>query len=124
MAVARKPKAKTKPDRGVDDAYWQTRGALGKKVIHLFSQVIYRSWCKACGLCIAFCPTNIYGREEAGRPVAENPDACIGCRLFAGHPITPASEIMELMSLRLPGLALAVIFSLLAYNKVRFGFFM
>ncbi len=28
-----------------------------------------------------------------------------GCRLFAGYPITPASEISELMSLRLPAVA-------------------
>jgi 2-oxoglutarate ferredoxin oxidoreductase subunit alpha len=27
-----------------------------------------------------------------------------GCRFYAGYPITPASEIMELMSMRLPGL--------------------
>jgi 2-oxoglutarate ferredoxin oxidoreductase subunit alpha len=26
-----------------------------------------------------------------------------GCRFYAGYPITPASEIMELMSMRLPG---------------------
>ena len=40
--------------------------------------------------------------------IVQGNEACVrgtlaaGCRFFAGYPITPASEIAELMSLRLP----------------------
>jgi 2-oxoglutarate ferredoxin oxidoreductase subunit delta len=38
-------------------------------------------WCKACGLCIAFCPQNVFGADVAGKPVVDNPENCIGCML-------------------------------------------
>ena len=46
--------------------------------------------------------------EQATRQVLQGNEAIVegalaaGCRFFAGYPITPASEIAELMSLRLP----------------------
>ena len=56
-----------------------------KKQKKLFSQIIFEDWCKSCGLCAAFCPQKVIGRDETGAPVIENPDACIGCRFCELH---------------------------------------
>jgi len=39
-------------------------------------------WCKACGICIEFCPQHVFGAEPlTGIVRLENPEACTGCRL-------------------------------------------
>lgn len=40
---------------------------------------IYRAWCKACGICVAFCPAQVFTQEEEGYPQVAHPEACIGC---------------------------------------------
>ena len=65
--------------------YWAKRKDLKKKGIRLFTQIIYRDWCKACGICISFCPKKVFGRDEGGKPVIERPDDCIGCRFCEFH---------------------------------------
>lgn len=40
---------------------------------------IYRAWCKACGICIAFCPAQVFTRGEDGYPQVSRPEACTGC---------------------------------------------
>ncbi len=27
---------------------------------------IFKAWCKACGICVAFCPTGVLAKDEAG----------------------------------------------------------
>lgn len=34
-------------------------------------------WCKACGICVAFCPKNVLALEDKVKIV--NQDACIFC---------------------------------------------
>lgn len=51
----------------------------------LYNQKIFRDWCKACGICSAFCPKKVIGRNNAGHPVVERPDDCIGCRFCELH---------------------------------------
>ncbi len=50
-----------------------------------FSQTIYLDWCKACGICIAFCPRRVFDADENGQPLAARPDDCIGCRFCEQH---------------------------------------
>jgi len=57
---------------------------VGKKR-SLFDQQIFYDWCKACGICIEFCPKKVYDRDEQGKPVIENPDGCIGCLFCEQH---------------------------------------
>jgi 2-oxoglutarate ferredoxin oxidoreductase subunit delta len=57
----------------------------GKKVKKIYHQLIFRDWCKCCGICIAFCPKNVIIQDENGRPVVAHPDACIGCRFCELH---------------------------------------
>jgi 2-oxoglutarate ferredoxin oxidoreductase subunit delta len=51
----------------------------------LYNQMIFRDWCKACGICIAFCPKHVFEKDTAGKPVINNPDDCIGCRFCELH---------------------------------------
>lgn len=39
----------------------------------------FRSWCKKCGICAAFCPTHVIEQDHDGSPVAVNPQDCIEC---------------------------------------------
>jgi 2-oxoglutarate ferredoxin oxidoreductase subunit delta len=40
---------------------------------------IYRAWCKACGICVAFCPTGVLAKDEAGYPYVKDIEKCINC---------------------------------------------
>jgi 2-oxoglutarate ferredoxin oxidoreductase subunit delta len=40
---------------------------------------IYQAWCKACGICVAFCPTSVLAKDEAGYPYVEDIKKCINC---------------------------------------------
>lgn len=51
----------------------------GKRKKGEFEIDIYRAWCKACGICVAFCPAHVFGRGEEGYPEVQDPEACIGC---------------------------------------------
>ncbi|MFO7941875.1 MAG: 4Fe-4S binding protein [Bacillota bacterium] len=43
--------------------------------------VIERELCKACGICIAFCPTSVLEADENGIAVVARPDDCILCQM-------------------------------------------
>lgn len=45
----------------------------------------YLDWCKACGICMAFCPQKIILPDRAGKPIVAEPDKCIGCRFCETH---------------------------------------
>ncbi len=40
---------------------------------------IYKAWCKACGICVAFCPTGALDRDETGSPYVKDVEKCISC---------------------------------------------
>ncbi len=65
--------------------YWLAKQACEKKGVKFFSQTIFYDWCKACGICIAFCPKHVFGVSEIGKPVVEKTDECIGCRFCEMH---------------------------------------
>jgi 2-oxoglutarate ferredoxin oxidoreductase subunit delta len=46
---------------------------------------IYRDWCKACGICAAFCPRQCLTLDADGNPVVENSQRCTGCRWCELH---------------------------------------
>ncbi|MDI6785052.1 MAG: 4Fe-4S binding protein, partial [bacterium] len=47
-----------------------------------FSIEVNLAWCKACGICIAFCPTKVYDTDSlTAKPITARPQDCIGCML-------------------------------------------
>ncbi|NLJ81454.1 MAG: 4Fe-4S binding protein [Firmicutes bacterium] len=42
---------------------------------------INEKWCKGCGICIAFCPTNVLKARDDGIVFVANPEACTRCGL-------------------------------------------
>jgi 2-oxoglutarate ferredoxin oxidoreductase subunit delta len=40
---------------------------------------IYKAWCKACGICVAFCPTGTLAKDETGYPYVKESEKCINC---------------------------------------------
>ncbi|HID03709.1 MAG TPA: 2-ketoglutarate oxidoreductase subunit delta [Desulfobacterales bacterium] len=68
--AAPKPKAKTKTK---------------KKERKPYDVGFFHKWCKACGLCGAFCTKKIIKYDEAGLPFIKEMDSCIGCRFCEIH---------------------------------------
>lgn len=46
-----------------------------------FHLSINRRLCKKCGLCIAFCPTEVYLPQQDGSPEIAHPEKCIECKM-------------------------------------------
>ncbi len=46
-----------------------------------FNIEIFKSWCKKCGICVAFCPVEALGQDETGTPFVKNPEKCTGCQM-------------------------------------------
>ena len=49
----------------------------------ILSELLLLLWCKRCGICIAFCPPGVYGRDEKDYPVVEDITRCTACGLCA-----------------------------------------
>lgn len=47
--------------------------------------VIFGTWCKGCGLCVAFCPTDVLALDSDGRPVVVAPEKCTACHWCDTH---------------------------------------
>jgi 2-oxoglutarate ferredoxin oxidoreductase subunit delta len=82
-------KNKTAPEKNIPenpgDIGDSSRPTGGRRKKRLFDQIIFRDWCKGCGICIAFCPKQVYLADAAGKPLADKPDNCIGCRFCELH---------------------------------------
>ena len=46
---------------------------------------LFGHWCKGCGLCIAFCPRQVFAAGADGRPLAVYPERCTACMFCAEH---------------------------------------
>ncbi len=40
---------------------------------------IFYHWCKACNICIAFCPQKVFEPDRDGKPIIARPDDCTQC---------------------------------------------
>ena len=43
--------------------------------------LLHREWCKGCGICIAFCPTQVLALDGDDKCSIANEAACTECRL-------------------------------------------
>jgi 2-oxoglutarate ferredoxin oxidoreductase subunit delta len=41
----------------------------------------YPAWCKRCGNCVAFCPSQALETDEWGYPYLADPEKCISCHM-------------------------------------------
>ena len=78
-----KPKKRSKrekrpPDHADAGKGGERKGSRQKR--GRYEHTVFRDWCKACGICSAFCPRHVIGRDQAGAPIFERPEECIGCR--------------------------------------------
>lgn len=57
-----------------------------KKILEIYQNnsvkiSVRREWCKSCGICIEFCPKGVLVPDDQEKPIPENIDACIKCKL-------------------------------------------
>ena len=71
--------------RSADKSKPQKKKKTSRKPKKRFTQTLFRDWCKACGICIAFCPKKVIGKDDAGTPEFLHPEDCIGCRFCELH---------------------------------------
>jgi 2-oxoglutarate ferredoxin oxidoreductase subunit delta len=46
---------------------------------------IFGTWCKGCGICIAFCPQDVFEANGQGRPAIIHPERCTACHWCDTH---------------------------------------
>lgn len=46
---------------------------------------IFLHWCKACNICIAFCPQKVLEPDRDGKPVLAHPEKCTQCAICWLH---------------------------------------
>lgn len=66
----------------------------------LYDVSFFRAWCKACGLCEAFCPKKIIKADKTGIPDIVEIDRCTGCRFCEIHCPDFAITVKERMPKR------------------------
>ncbi len=74
-AAKRKKPKKSEAEIAEEAAKEKEPGAKKKR----FEVEFYRDWCKGCGICAAFCPTEALSMNDKGEPEVAKPELCIGC---------------------------------------------
>ncbi len=46
---------------------------------------VFGTWCKGCGICVAFCPTGVLSLDENGHPYVEFAEKCSACHWCDTH---------------------------------------
>jgi len=64
------------PQEG-DNAEQESEKKKGKK--RRGRVTIFPNWCKGCGLCVEFCPTQTLEQESDGTVIVAHPEKCIAC---------------------------------------------
>lgn len=47
----------------------------------MYKILINQNLCKQCGICIEFCPKNVFLQNEDGTILPKNVKNCIGCKM-------------------------------------------
>ncbi len=56
---------------------------------------LFGRWCKGCGLCIAFCPSDVFEAGDDGQPRVRFPDRCTGCEWCEFHCPDMAIDVIR-----------------------------
>ena len=46
---------------------------------------VFERWCKGCGLCVAFCPQQVFELGTQGKSVVVHPERCTACEWCYVH---------------------------------------
>ncbi len=77
---------------------------MGPVTRGIYAIRVYRELCKACGVCVAFCPQKVLEPDAEAYPVAAHPEACVNCKACERHcpdfaievvPPFPDSEVAD-----------------------------
>jgi len=63
------------------------RKFMAKKEKHNIE--VYKSWCKKCGICVAFCPAGVLAQDDSGAPTPKSPTSApaANCARFAARTL-------------------------------------
>lgn len=53
-----------------------------------------RAYCKACGLCVAWCPQQVLAADAEGYPLVAKGQACVNCKACERHCPDFAIEVI------------------------------
>ena len=56
---------------------------------------VYRKMCKACGICVEFCPAHVLKADEFGFPIVADLAACTACGLCVDRCPDLAIEVFK-----------------------------
>jgi len=62
-----------------------TKTQAKRSAFKSFHVRLFGKWCKGCGLCIAFCPRQVFTEDENNHPVVSHPERCTGCQWCVIH---------------------------------------
>jgi 2-oxoglutarate ferredoxin oxidoreductase subunit delta len=73
-------------DEAAEDSAVQASGAGKARPARPRGHVtLFGTWCKGCGLCIAFCPQGVLVANGHGRPAVAYPERCTACHWCDTH---------------------------------------
>ena len=75
-------KAVVDPEQTDERQEQQRRGSNRKKCARV---TVFANWCKGCGLCVAFCPQQVFEEDEETHPVVVHPERCTVCNWCTMH---------------------------------------
>ncbi len=58
---------------------------MAKKDKGKSSVTVFPAWCKGCGICVEFCPSNVLELSDEGKSTVVREDDCIRCGFCELH---------------------------------------